>query len=445
MGSDSCGSGLETDSKTILPFDPATVATETESPQATSARYSECPIGPSAKTVRAEKGSENESSVASPDPQEECPQEEELQEQEQEQKNQHKKSMKSTQTFTMTISSRTPPPPMIIDIYYPHWSLGLRYDVQILSVVLKNILGDQHQIRCYGIGPKVYRDAGNTKQIFEKLNETGDIAIFLERIFNRDFLKNYSQRIFIPNPEWFLEPSVTVLPLQIDTVWHKSRTSLETFKKRYPDIKHYFTGFTSKDPKIQAQDYNSFAHFRGKSQHRNTQKLLNIWSRRPTLPHIRVQLYGPDANVQLPFWMSHGNISLMMGYYKEHADYFKALAESGIHFCTSEVEGFGHYINESRAMGALIVSTDGSPMNELINPTYGFLIPSHKQIEQHAGTRYQVEEDAIENVIEQVLSITPTDRKERGMLARQAFLKDRRQFQNRIAEFFEHEKTTTQN
>jgi len=69
-GTDSWGSGLETDSQTILPFDPATVATEAGSPQAYSARYSECPIGPSAKTVRAEKGQENESSVASPDPQE---------------------------------------------------------------------------------------------------------------------------------------------------------------------------------------------------------------------------------------------------------------------------------------------------------------------------------------------------------------------------------------
>lgn len=343
------------------------------------------------------------------------------------------------------ISSRTPPAPMIIDIYYPNWSLGLRYDVQILITTLRKIFGEKHEIRNYYVDSSVYRDAKNTKQRFSKTKETGDVAIFLERIFNRDFLKNYSQRIFIPNPEWFLEPSVTVLPLQIDTVWHKSRASLETFEKRHPDIKHYFTGFTSKEPNIQVQNYNSFAHFRGKSQHRNTQKLLNIWSRRPTLPHIRVQLYGPDANVQLPFWMSHGNISLMMGYYKEHADYFKALAESGIHFCTSEVEGFGHYINESRAMGALVISTDGSPMNELIDPTYGFLIPSHKQIEQHAGTRYQVEEDAIENVIEQVLGITPTERKERGMLARQAYLDDKQQFQNRIAEFFDHEKTTKQN
>jgi hypothetical protein len=334
---------------------------------------------------------------------------------------------------------------MIIDIYYPHWSLGLRYDVQILTITLQKILGVQHEIRNYGVGPNIYRDAENTKQTFSKLKETGDIAIFLERIFNRDFLKNYSQRIFIPNPEWFLEPSVTVMPRQIDVVWHKSRKSLETFENRHPDIKHYLTGFTSKDPKIQAQDYNSFAHFRGKSQHRNTQKLLNIWSRRPSLPDLRVQLYGADVNVQLPNWMSHGNVHLMMNYYKEHSEYFKALAESGIHFCTSEVEGFGHYINESRAMGALVISTDGSPMNELIDPAYGFLIQSHHQIEQNAGTRYQVEEDAIENVIEQVLSITPTDRKERGMLARQAFLEDRRQFQNRIAEFFEHEKTTTQN
>lgn len=43
-------------------------------------------------------------------------------------------------------------------------------------------------------------------------------------------------------------------------------------------------------------------------------------------------------------------------------------AEHPIHVCASEREGFGHYINEARAAGALVVSTDHPPMNELITP-----------------------------------------------------------------------------
>lgn len=41
-------------------------------------------------------------------------------------------------------------------------------------------------------------------------------------------------------------------------------------------------------------------------------------------------------------------------------------ASSGVQICVSEREGFGHYMNEARAAGALVVSTDHPPMNELV-------------------------------------------------------------------------------
>jgi hypothetical protein len=41
-------------------------------------------------------------------------------------------------------------------------------------------------------------------------------------------------------------------------------------------------------------------------------------------------------------------------------------AASGVQICTSERESFGHCLNEARAAGALVISTDHPPMNELV-------------------------------------------------------------------------------
>ena len=47
-----------------------------------------------------------------------------------------------------------------------------------------------------------------------------------------------------------------------------------------------------------------------------------------------------------------------------------------MHVCCSDAEGFGHYINEGRAHGALVrtVTTDAAPMNELVDESCGLLV-----------------------------------------------------------------------
>jgi hypothetical protein len=48
---------------------------------------------------------------------------------------------------------------------------------------------------------------------------------------------------------------------------------------------------------------------------------------------------------------------------------------SGVHLCPSREEGFGHYINEARAMGALVMTTNWAPMNDMVQEHFGVLIP----------------------------------------------------------------------
>ena len=66
------------------------------------------------------------------------------------------------------------------------------------------------------------------------------------------------------------------------------------------------------------------------------------------------------------------------------------------HLCPSEYEGFGHYINEARSTGALIISTDAAPMNELVKN--GILIKPDRFYKHHSGTMAKI--DNIDKIIE---------------------------------------------
>ena len=37
-----------------------------------------------------------------------------------------------------------------------------------------------------------------------------------------------------------------------------------------------------------------------------------------------------------------------------------------VHICPSAREGFGHYINEARSVGAVVLTIDAAPMSEFV-------------------------------------------------------------------------------
>ncbi|KAF6265542.1 hypothetical protein COO60DRAFT_1697805 [Scenedesmus sp. NREL 46B-D3] len=75
----------------------------------------------------------------------------------------------------------------------------------------------------------------------------------------------------------------------------------------------------------------------------------------------------------------------------------------GLDICPSEREGFGHYLNEARAAGAFVMTTDHPPMNELVLPDFG-----------------------------KVLSIPEEDRSAKGRAARKQYLVDKRMFVRKL-------------
>jgi hypothetical protein len=126
------------------------------------------------------------------------------------------------------------------------------------------------------------------------------------------------------------------------------------------------SGIASKD----FGDRIRFTHTAGSSVHKGTPQVLQCWLSRPDLPPLDVYIHDGlyDAFYRDAFGSRVAdarNINLKRGRLDAVA-FGRVVAESAFFLCPSTLEGYGHYINQARAAGGVIVTTDAHPMNELI-------------------------------------------------------------------------------
>lgn len=269
------------------------------------------------------------------------------------------------------------------------------------------------------------------------ISKTKNIVVFWEKVINCQLLYDDSiLKIFIPHPEIIVDGTLRLLR-HVDHIWHKTKLSVGAFKNHAPQAAHFFTGFTSLDPEIIVQGYDRFAHFRGKASNRHSTQILNVWKNNPHYPELRYHFYQElNASWEEPFefkeWLTCRNISVMAG--KIDKDFYnEQLSQCGIHLCLSGVEGFGHYINEARAMGAVVVVIDAPPMNEFIDSNSGILIPSSDRREMGLVHRHIVSETSIELAINKIIAMPQKHLKELGEAARNRYLTERQLFRERMA------------
>ncbi|MBM3519282.1 MAG: glycosyltransferase family 4 protein, partial [Alphaproteobacteria bacterium] len=170
--------------------------------------------------------------------------------------------------------------------------------------------------------------------------------------------------MLLPNLEWFTEGDARRAAGLVTEVWHKTRFSERQLAAALPGQTHRYLGFTSPGGLSPVANHERLAHFCGKSRARHTQDLIDLWLADPTLPRLSLQTHGRELSI--PRWIACQNLDLYIGHLAESA-YREAFSAHGIHLCPSQTEGFGHYINEARAIGALILTLDAPPMNELID------------------------------------------------------------------------------
>lgn len=320
---------------------------------------------------------------------------------------------------------------LVVDLYVPSHSWGLTHDAEVLEQAL-GARPEAPTTRVRRITVPLAVCEGREPMAFPAgLGRPGQVAIFIERVFEADWLESYGHRALLVNPEWLEPPSAAAAAKWVDTFLHKSRAAVSGLADAFPEQRHVYIGFTSRDPGVRVTDYAAFRHFRGRARTRMTGEIVALWRANPTLPTLWLQARGQDVSATGEGWQRQGNLRWFSGWLAPE-DYFHALARGGIHLCTSQVEGFGHYINEARAMAALVITLDAPPMNELITPDTGILIPARPAHRQALGQVFLAEPRDLRDAVEAAIAMGEEARAAKGARARAAFDRDRRAFQMRL-------------
>jgi hypothetical protein len=316
----------------------------------------------------------------------------------------------------------------LVDIFVPDFSEGLMMD----ALVLQRALGADRTRILPVSGFEL--DRGPDSQVEPmSLVPMATTAIFIERLFEHEALRSYSRRIFLPNPEWLSRRDVERARRTITEVWHKSRFSQTALATVFETQVHRYLGFTSFQGAPEVDSHDRIGHFAGKSKSRHTQDIVDLWLANPDWPSLTLQLFTP-LGISIPRWIEAGGLRLYMGFLPAK-EYHAEVRHHGIQLCTSQMEGFGHYINEARALGAVPIIVDAPPMNELIDASCGLLVPFERHASYNFGTRYFASQAAIGDAVRAVLAMPMAARRTMGARARDRYLAEQATFVGRLGSY----------
>jgi glycosyltransferase involved in cell wall biosynthesis len=112
--------------------------------------------------------------------------------------------------------------------------------------------------------------------------------------------------------------------------------------------------------------------------------------------------------------------------------------ESEVHLCLSEAEGFGHYICEALACGAIVMSVNGSPMNELVQPERGILLKVDRTDKMSKARKFFFDTVDLEKKIAELLAMKEDEKRKIKLNARIWFEENELFFEDSFAKAIEH-------
>jgi glycosyltransferase involved in cell wall biosynthesis len=252
-----------------------------------------------------------------------------------------------------------------------------------------------------------------------------DANVFIEQIM-AGWIPVAQANLFIPNQEW-VRPETIALLDRIDFVLCKTHYAKEIFGRRGHRVS--YIGFSSEDRfrKDVKKNYKKFLHVAGRSVQKGTNTLAKVWAAHPTWPTLTIVTKVPE----LIRGFEARNIIVVTEPLSPSA-LIALQNECGVHLCPSEAEGFGLYICEALGCGAITITTDAPPMNELVTRERGLLVSYSHAKEQSLGSNFYVDASALEEAIEQALMLSDTQCMELSSAGREWFLANKADFERRV-------------
>ena len=288
---------------------------------------------------------------------------------------------------------------------------------------LNNMVGLQ---RDYEIVRALLESAGHEVigvHMFDHTNLThADRLIFLEVMDER--VMSYAREIWLVcNPEWTNLEYVDLFP-QIHKVLTKTQDAQRIFK-RYCPTKTEFVGFESVDLYDESiERVPEFLHVIGKSRTKNSQAVFEAWrtgfmgDAKLTVICDFLTEVNPIQNVTLLKRVSEEELKRIMN-------------RCQFHICASTYEGFGHVINESYGVGAIVITTNAPPMNEGVAPKK-LLVTPLSQVRHNLGTLNYTTGREIADCCQLALKMPEAEIAFYSHQAREYFLQQKKSFRERF-------------
>ncbi len=303
--------------------------------------------------------------------------------------------------------------------------LGLNRSVGVLSEALR-FAGFRVSVTTFDHDwhLRAWRARKRLPRFFSRGRHHYDVNIFLETPV-ADWFPTARVNCLIPNPEWVRQDEVEVLP-RLDWILCKTQDAWEKFERLgYHVLKLGFSSVDRHAPAVRREP-DSCVHISGRSMQKGTFVLSQVWARHPEWPTLSVYQHNRHVDTA-----SAPNIRRVEGIQGD-GELRRIQNTHPIHICPSEAEGWGHYIVEAMSCKAVVVTTDAPPMNEIVTPSRGVLVPYNRAEPQGLGMSYYVDERALEEKIAGVLRMGPRERDSLGENARKWYVENDLHFRERL-------------